>query len=784
VKRFQGALFSALFVCGLLCTLTLRAQQPSGPVAPVQQVPLPVPVPLGGTGASNAALARAALNAYPVVNLADLTPGDGLYLHDGVIASGTTALHSSSATFTSADCHSGGSCTGSTDKTIVVHGAGAAGAPLTTTIVNFVDSHDVTIGTAASTSAPLYQIYAASINAAGSGGTNGSCTLTGADGTGTPYTINATIAGNVVSALGTFVSNGSYSVLPPSLSADPVTPTGCGSLTGVTLTISPTNYTTSGGFQYCTDGSAALATVVPEIELTGGLLYIPTANFCLSSQVASIVLNNLSIIGDGLGANSSFGITSSQLWVFNQSTAEFIVEANVYWRGVNVWYPQQDGYASTPTVFPPLFGVSPTKSMVDDTFVDSNFINPYIRLQVDNTSLNSGIGRVFFLDTKGFGILYTYYATEGGADVVEFRDLEIGTNAAPDLTSGFAYLASWSNANGMGAYFNMGSATKQFLVGFTFDPNIIHGYEFGVQVASGGLQDAVIEPKYCDAVLTCLAITGTGYMTGSFQATGWVYATNPYSAGTETNAALACDSSGAISRINVLPSNFIYSRGNAIEMTANCYTSFDIGGGQITAWGQSATPGSYYAIKSQTSGEHNLNIHGTNQIATAKSGNSQYCTYLAKHYGATTINGNLFNGCVAAVYDASNDSTSPSVTSLASNVSVGTTGSVSIHPASAGTFVDDHSNSWDKPLAATVSSGFGTSPSISCPVNWQGCRVTVGSSPGGSGVIAWPFTLPAAPACTAIDDTSGVALGAVATTTGATVTGTTALSDVVGVTCL
>lgn len=78
---------------------------------------------------------------------------DGAYLTIGVsIASGSHALTLALPSFSSGDCHTGGGCTGATDKAIIVSGAGASGAPLVTTITGYTSTTQVTLaGTASST---------------------------------------------------------------------------------------------------------------------------------------------------------------------------------------------------------------------------------------------------------------------------------------------------------------------------------------------------------------------------------------------------------------------------------------------------------------------------------------------------------------------------------------------------------------------------------------------------------------------------------------------------------
>lgn len=79
------------------------------------------------------------------------------------------------------------------------------------------------------------KVVSAAVNAGGTGGTPGAVTVTGADGTGTPFQATGTINGSGV-LTGPLVVTvpGDYTVAPASLAADPVTG---GSLTGATVTI-------------------------------------------------------------------------------------------------------------------------------------------------------------------------------------------------------------------------------------------------------------------------------------------------------------------------------------------------------------------------------------------------------------------------------------------------------------------------------------------------------------------------------------------------------------------
>jgi hypothetical protein len=81
---------------------------------------------------------------------------------------------------------------------------------------------------------PNDSVLTATVNAAGSGGTNGPVTITGTTGTGTKFQARGVIAGGALTGPLTITNAGSYTVDPTSLTAEPVTG---GSLTGATVAL-------------------------------------------------------------------------------------------------------------------------------------------------------------------------------------------------------------------------------------------------------------------------------------------------------------------------------------------------------------------------------------------------------------------------------------------------------------------------------------------------------------------------------------------------------------------
>ncbi len=91
-----------------------------------------------------------------------------------------------------------------------------------------------TATTPAQLSVVTTQVSSATIAAGGSGGTNGTQTVTGTTGTGTKFRASVTVAGGAITAVNSITAAGGYSVNPAVLTDEPVTGAG---LTGAALSL-------------------------------------------------------------------------------------------------------------------------------------------------------------------------------------------------------------------------------------------------------------------------------------------------------------------------------------------------------------------------------------------------------------------------------------------------------------------------------------------------------------------------------------------------------------------
>jgi hypothetical protein len=279
--------------------------------------------------------------------------GDGLTVTACVIAASSAALNCPGASFSQADV----------GKLATIDGAGASGAMLGATISVVTDATHVSLSANASTATGTFylnstavatsqsgsgsyapgdtitltggtasqqgillvdstQVASATIAAAGSAGNNGPCVLSGTTGAvGGPFDrrfkINATVAGGVVTALGSLVAGyeGGYTTNPTVLTAEPVS-SSCGGLTGA------------------------------QLNLKMGVRSAHTTNLGTYSVAASSPVSQGSSSGSGTGA--TFNVTWSQTGTLNYATDDY--------ASINASMASAATIPGSAVVFPPVTG--------------------------------------------------------------------------------------------------------------------------------------------------------------------------------------------------------------------------------------------------------------------------------------------------------------------------------------------------------------------------------------------------------------------------------------------
>lgn len=451
--------------------------------------------------------------------------------------------------------------------------------------------------------------------------------------------------------------------------------------------------------------------------------------YWLATQNSAISLNDVHLKGCGIATSAGNQYTFSQLWLSNASTVAFTLRTNIDWDGLSIFYPAQDGYASTPTVFPATFECSVPCS--NDTFNNFAFINPYILLLVDDTAATSGCGRLMFDHGRGYAVKYGFQFTEGCADMVEIgKDTFWSVGADADANLGSQFLPTWTASNGDFVHVDIGAATDTIIAALSLHAHIVHGYLNVVNVLSGQL-DAVDDIDYDDGDETALNVQGTATYIGTFQAEGWVYSNNPYGSGADNATAISLTCNGG-SQLQIINTQFQHANGSFIvDNSAGCASALAMRNNFFHAWGQSTTTGTYYAVDEAGTATKMFSSQGDTMFGVAVAGTSQIGLAFSKTNGINNISGLSCKAVSYCIWDAAGDSGTVYVNDSMSENTV----TASLRQTSTN-FIIEGVNFWDKPPKPAITS-CGTSPSNTGTD--MGGTITLGS--GGTTTCTVTFSL-------------------------------------------
>ena len=142
-------------------------------------------------------------------------------------------------------------------------------------------------GSGGGTATAKLKVISATVAAGGSGGTDGAGTIvTGTTGTGTRFQASVTVSGGAIASVQSITLGGSYSVVPSSLSNEPVTG---GNVTGGQLAIVL-------GVESITVGAGGAYQVTPTIGFTGGAGSGATATATLANDEEAKLLTLIEVV--------------------------------------------------------------------------------------------------------------------------------------------------------------------------------------------------------------------------------------------------------------------------------------------------------------------------------------------------------------------------------------------------------------------------------------------------------------------------------------------------------
>ena len=777
------------------------------------------------------------------------------------IAAASNALNCPGAPFVAVDV----------GKYILIHGAGAAGAALQTTIATFVDASNVTLATTATQAVPQSAILSAVASTSQSGagsyapndtivlaggtatttasltvnstqvasavaGTNGTgCTdgtynVTGTTGRATRFQASVTMATNVPTVNSVSVA-GSYFTNPTTLTSEPVTGVaGCtvqptlsvsmgvltwfytgaglfsgalpGSLTqastsgvGTGAIFTPTFQANGTNTVYGNDDTAAVAAAVAAASGKNSCVYFPPGAFWLASSASSISLTNNCLRGDNAREYSQpYTNSGSTLLISNATTPQFIVNNQVNFSNLVVFYPAQDGSVSTPVAFPALFeaGTTATGTAVNDVFSDNVFINPYTLWY---QASGDRAGRIFFKSNKAYCVQYCFNILNGMSDILAIDGqsiFSVGVFPTGNYAPG-NYLVSYTAQSGEFLHLDTTSGSYKSLDGLVMTGPFIYGYGYGLRLVGTGtmLDVSTLTGVAWDNTLSFMSVEGSACVISTNFSGGWTYSTNVFSTlNAHPNAFNWATSCPSTSLMFFSGFNVNYALGNAFSVNGVGPLYLSISGGVNYAWGQTTFVGGsgIYSLLNTASYFSHVDLSGVTAVSVGITAHANDGVQIQAG-GTIHVGGSHFSGAyqVAAV------SGTAGTTVFEGNISEISTFSGPVNNITGtGALYDMPSNLWDKPALPTLTSGWGTGPALAAWSTNNKGSVTVGTTPTTSLLLTYGTgagstgsgVQPHAGICQATDITTHVSLPVSAsTTTAVTFFGTVAAGDVVQYQC-
>lgn len=533
--------------------------------------------------------------------------------------------------------------------------------------------------------------------------------------------------------------------------------------------------------RYGSDDTAAVTSAVAAAVAARKCVFFPKGSYGLWTQAnAPIPLHETCVFGElGRTDREPFSNVGSSILVFDQTGPAFKLGYRVSMRNISFFYPEQDGYAATPTVYPALF------SMPDSTYrgsrvslADVVFINPYTLFQSE--AANPGIGVFQLSNILSYCIKTCWQFYSGNTANIQISNWTDSPVAFLAASSGNAYLAKWTNSNGSFAIQDVGAGATDFVTGFQLSNILIYGKKAAFRLTSGRASFWNFSNVSVDGSQSAWLFENAAELRNSAWVGGTAYCINPYDAAT-ADPCIHGNATGSGVDLTISSVGFAAANGSVIkDVTNTTFGVVRIVGNIFDFFARSTTAGTYYAIDIANASTRAIVSNNSIRCAALPGNTARGFRFVSAAEVAAI--GNDYRLCDLAIVASPNTG---GLYSLSGNVSSSTVGSTAllIGTDQAGKKIVD-ANLWDKPLQATLAGEWGSDPAITCPLNWRACSITVGEVPGGGArEVVFPWTMNAAPICSAQNVTAGATLNVTTTTQRATISGTPSEADVVNLIC-
>ena len=337
------------------------------------------------------------------------------------------------------------------------------------------------------------------------------------------------------------------------------------------------------------DDTTAIVNAITAAQAAYKSVYFPGGKYRVTT--GGINVAGVALIGVGVPEfGNTYNDNSSVILLDSTTVTPFILGLGWNISGLTFFYPNQDGTAATPIVYPPLFtGTYVAGGIMNNVTV----LNAY---QVFKFTSGIAIGDFRLDQCRMYGIDKVFWFLQGAPEVINVSNCMFSYGIYTPAQAPNTYLRDYTTLNGEFVRIDVAASSKTSVDGFNLNQSLVYGYRYGIRVISGSLNVSTINNNWFDAVSTAFSVESPGFIAG-------VRWTNNYHYSLRvgfTNTSFPTMSVSAAGGGNLLVSNndFLFSQGDHIQWNASSFSDVKITDNRFRNWGRDAAsaPTTYYAI--------------------------------------------------------------------------------------------------------------------------------------------------------------------------------------------
>ena len=337
------------------------------------------------------------------------------------------------------------------------------------------------------------------------------------------------------------------------------------------------------------DDTAAIQAAIISAQSNGGVVFFPRGQYRVTT--GNISISGITLEGCGTPEFASgYDNNSSVILLDSTTTTPFVLGLGWNISGLTFFYPNQDGTAVTPIVYPPLFtGTYVAGGIMNNVTV----VNAY---QVFKFTSGTAIGDFRLDQCRMYGIDKVFWFLQGAPEVIHVSNCMFSYGIYVPAATPNTYLRDYTSLSGEFMRIDVAASSHTSVDGFNLNQSLVFGYRYGIRIISGSMNVSTINNNWFDAVSTSFSVESPGFIAG-------VRWTNNYHYSLRvgfTNTSFPTMSVSAASGGNLLVSNndFLFSQGEHIQWNSSSFTDVKITDNRFRNWGRDAAspPTTYYAI--------------------------------------------------------------------------------------------------------------------------------------------------------------------------------------------